>query len=206
MDQSTRLFLLRHGEVEDRYRYVFGGRIDMDLSPRGREQVKRLAEHLCQIKLDRIYVSPLKRARQTSSALLQHDGRTETVHRDLREVDFGQWTGLTWAEVAEQFGVHAFDWLRALRHDRIPGAEPFSEFHGRVSNCLNDILGRHSGQSVAVVCHGGVIRMLLALLLDLPLEKTAGFEVDYASLTVVGWERPGPAIRLLNFTPWRPLP
>lgn len=206
MQPYTRLFLLRHGEVEERYQYVFGGRIDMNLSPHGRLQAAQLAAHLRQTKLDAIYVSPLKRARQTSCALLQHDGRTEIVHPGLREVDFGKWTGLSWQEVADKFGVHALDWLKALRYDQIPGSEPFAEFRGRVAKCLHEVLERHNGQNVALVCHGGVIRMLLALMLDLPLEKTSGFEVDYASVTVIGCDARGPLIQLLNFTPWRPLP
>ncbi|MCX8108686.1 MAG: histidine phosphatase family protein, partial [Verrucomicrobiae bacterium] len=129
MEKSTRLFLLRHGEVEEKYRYVFGGRIDMNLSPRGHKQAEHLAEHLRHTRLDAIYVSPLKRALQTAMPLLQNNGRTHVVHPGLREVDFGQWTGLTWEEVATRFGVRAFDWLRTLRNDQIPGAEPVSYTH-----------------------------------------------------------------------------
>lgn len=206
MDTKTRLFLLRHAEVEETYRFVFGGRIDMGLSPRGLQQAAKLAEHLRNTNFDAIYVSPLKRVRQTVSALLQHDGRTEIIHEGLREVDFGAWTGLSWKQVSERFGMNAFDWLRALHHNAIPGAEPVAEFRGRVAACLEGVLARHPGQTVALVCHGGVIRMLLAILLDLSLDKTGGFEVDYASVTVVDNEPGGPAIQLLNFTPWRPLP
>jgi broad specificity phosphatase PhoE len=54
-----------------------------------------------------------------------------------------------------------------------------------------------------MLCHGGVVRMLLAILLDLPLPRMSAFEVDYASLTVVEQHRRGAEIQLLNFTPWR---
>lgn len=204
MEPKTRLFLLRHAEVDTAYRYVFGGRIDMGLSPRGHEQAQQLADHLRETRFDALYVSPLQRVRQTARALLQHDGRTEMLHEGLREVDFGAWTGLTWQQVSERFGRNAFDWLHALHTDAIPEAEPFATFKGRVGACLDEVLQQHQGQTVALVCHGGVIRMLLALLLDLPLHKTSVFEVDYASLTVVDHKPRTATIQLMNFRPWHP--
>jgi broad specificity phosphatase PhoE len=68
---------------------------------------------------------------------------------------------------------------------------------------LRQIERDHPGQNVAIVCHGGVIRMLLALLLDLPLPKTAAFKIEYASLTEVAITHHQTELQLLNFTPWR---
>ena len=65
----TRLFLLRHGEVEARYHRIFGGRIDMELSPRGHEQAKALADYLATTHFHSIYVSPMTRAQQTLAPL-----------------------------------------------------------------------------------------------------------------------------------------
>jgi broad specificity phosphatase PhoE len=56
---------------------------------------------------------------------------------------------------------------------------------------------------VAVVCHGGVIRMILSILLDIPLAKTSVFEIEYASLTQLHLHPGRVEIQLLNFTPWR---
>ncbi len=199
----TRLFLIRHGEVEARYQRVFGGRLDMDLSPRGLEQAAALAAHLRRTHFDAVYTSPMQRARRTLAPLLALNGYEPVVCEALREVDFGAWTGLTWEEVHTRFGKSAYDWLHELETGGIPGAEPVPAYRARVADCLEEILRRHPGGALAVVCHGGVIRMALAHLLELPLSKMAHFEVDYASLTVVDC-RPGrPEIRLLNFTPWR---
>ena len=63
----------------------------------------------------------------------------------------------------------------------------------------------HPGKVVAVFCHGGVIRALLAIMLDLPLPKTNSFEVEYASITQVAMHPHLAEIELLNFTPWRDL-
>jgi len=196
---------MRHGEVEARYQRVFGGKIDMDLSPEGVEQTRRLAAHSSRLKIDYIYVSPLKRARLSVDPLAQALAQTPTVLPDLREVDFGAWTGLHWDEVMERFGVSAFDWLTELDRGGIPEAEPIASYASRVETALRQIIHEQTGKTVAVMCHGGVIRMLLAILLELPLPKTAAFEIDYASLTIVDYRPRKRVIELLNFTPWRDL-
>jgi len=203
---KTRLYLVRHGEVEARYQRVFGGRIDMELSPRGREQAEALAAFLATTPLDRIYASPMKRVQQTLAPLINAHRPPPAVLEGLREVDFGAWTGLSWDQVRERFGVSAWDWLHLLEAGGIVQAEPVADFNRRVRACLDQVLAEGPGQNVAVVCHGGVIRMLLAHLLELPLPRTSAFEIDYAGVTILDWRPARVEIQLLNFTPWRPLP
>jgi broad specificity phosphatase PhoE len=199
----TRFYFVRHGEVEARYQKVFGGRLDIDLSPLGVEQAGAVAAHLRDTHFDAVYASPMKRAQRTLAPLLAANGYRAVVRDGLREVDFGVWTGFTWDEVRARFGKSAFDWLHELEAGGIPDAEPVPAYRQRVAACLDEILSLHPGKTVAVVCHGGVIRMALAHLLELPLSKMAHFEVDYASITVVD-HRPGrPEVQLLNCTPWR---
>jgi broad specificity phosphatase PhoE len=203
MSSATRLVLIRHGEVESRFQRVFGGRIDMDLSPLGHQQAAALAAWLTDVPFNALYASPLRRVQQTLAPLVNAHRPFPTTLAGLREVDFGAWTGLGWDDVRSQFGVSAFDWLNQLDQDAIPGAEPCDQFRTRVGDCLRQVLDSHAGQLTALVCHGGVIRMLLAHLLDLPLPRTVAFEIDYASATVVEC-RPGRVeIQLLNFAPWR---
>ncbi len=206
MKATTRLYLLRHAEVAVAYHRTFGGRIDMDLSPRGVEQAKVTANYLRRVKFDAIYASPMKRAQQTLAPLAAEFHAAPVNLPDLREVDFGEWTGHTWEQVLEKFGTHAFDWLEKMDQAAIPSGESAQQFRARVEPCLRRILAQHHGQTVAVMCHGGVIRMLLSLLLEVPLTVTGRFEIEYASVTVV--ER-GPLrteVQLLNFTPWRDWP
>jgi broad specificity phosphatase PhoE len=204
--ETTRLYLVRHGEVEERYHKIFGGRIDMDLSDRGRQQASQLAGYLRRHPVQAVYASPMKRVQQTFAPYVELGGTAPRLMGDLREVDFGDWTGLGWHEVRERFGMSAFDWLEHLEAGQIPNAEPPDAYRARVQPCLRHILGEHPGEHVAVFCHGGVIRQLLALLLDLPLGRMAMFEVDYASLTVVDWKPGRVEIQMANFTPWRDLP
>lgn len=201
--RSTRLYWIRHAEVEARYQHVFGGRLDVDLSPRGLQQAEALAAWLEATHFDAVYASPMQRVRRTLAPLLARNGYAPVFLDELREVDFGAWTGCTWSEVQARFGKSPLDWLHELETGGIPDAEPLPAYRQRVARALDIIRGRHPGGAVAIYCHGGVIRMALAHLLELPLAKMAHFEVDYASVTLVACWRGRPEVRWLNFTPWQ---
>jgi broad specificity phosphatase PhoE len=207
----TNLLLVRHGEVEAKYHRVFGGRIDMELSPRGEEQARRLAHWIARFPIDAVYASPMRRVRLTYEPCRRLVRHEPIWMAGLREVDFGDWTGLGWDDVEARFGVSAFDWLHHLEEDKVRGAEPLAHFRQRVMESLDTIKKEQAGKTVLVVCHGGVVRMLLSLLLDLPLRWFERAEIDYASATWVqdGCVKAGRArteVQLMNFTPWRDLP
>ena len=203
---ATRLLLIRHAEVEARYQGVFGGRIDMDLSPRGHEQAATLAKYLHSKPFSAIYASPMRRVQQTLAPLLVNGAPNPITLPDLREVDFGDWTGLDWNQVQQKFGVSAFSWLEQLECGGIANAECGETFRERVEPCLEQILAAHPGQQVAIFCHGGVVRLLLSILLRWPLSSMAMFEIEYASLTQVSWLPHKAKLQLLNFAPWQELP
>lgn len=199
----TRLFLIRHAEVEPKYHRTFGGRIDMNLSDLGHEQAQVLARYLERHSFNAIYASPMKRVQQTLAPLVKNGHPPPQTIDDLREVDFGDWTGLVWEQVQEKFGVSPYKWLMELEHARMPNAETGAELCERLAPVLKDMISAHAGQTVAVFCHGGIIRAALSVLLELPLVKTAAFEVDYASVTQVKIGLHGNEVQLLNFAPWR---
>jgi len=200
---ATRLLLIRHAEVEALYQGVFGGRIDMGLSPRGHQQAAVLAAHLRAKHLHAIYASPMKRVQQTLAPLRVNGTPRPILMPDLREADFGDWTGLTWAEVKAKFGVTTVSWLEQLACGGVANAECGETLRERVEPCVQRILADHAGQAVAIFCHGGIIRVLLGLLLCWPLGSMAAFEIEYASITQVAVLPPKVRLQLLNFAPWR---
>jgi broad specificity phosphatase PhoE len=202
---STRLFLIRHAEVEAAYQGVFGGVIDMELSPRGHQQARALATYLRRVTFDAVFVSPMKRVQQTLAALAANGIASPIVRTEFREMDFGIWTGLAWEETQTRYGVSAWSWLDQIEAGAIPRAETGDQLRARVEPPLHSILRAHSGQCIAIFCHGGIIRVMLSILLQLPLARTAMFEVDYASVTQVLWPAAKPRLALVNFTPWRDL-
>jgi len=200
---TTRLWLIRHAEVESKYQGAFGGRIDMDLSPQGHLQALALGKYLGNFSFDACYASPMKRVQQTLASM-RLEGMPQPIFLDgLREIDFGDWTGLSFEEVFAQFKVHPFSWLDQIEVAGIRNGESSAVFSNRVRPCLEQVLKDHHGKNVAIACHGGVIRMLLAIILNLPLPRMNSFQVEYASITQVWWPDTKPELRLVNFTPWR---
>lgn len=196
----------------------------MNLSPHGHAQARTLAHFLRGKNITAIYASPLKRVQQTLAPFLngmadapsprraapqqrrghQSENRlTQTILPGLQEVDFGDWSGYTWTEVRKKFGVHPYDWLDEIELGAVPNGESGVQFRARIEECLFKIIRRHPGETIAIFSHGGVIRMVLSILLDLPLPKTNSFEIEYTSVTQVALHPELNEIELLNFTPWR---
>lgn len=205
MDNPTRLYLLRHGEVETRYHRVFGGRIDMELSPLGLEQVQALADYFQRHPPHVMYASPMKRVQQTLAPLAKWTGLEPIIIPELREIDFGEWTGLSWEQVNERYQVSAYQWLSELDEGRIAGAEPVAEFRARIDQAMQTIVKNAQHKEIAIICHGGVIRMILAILLDLPFARMNVFDFEYASITRVCLRPDKTEVELMNFAPWRDL-
>jgi broad specificity phosphatase PhoE len=202
-NHPTQLYLIRHGEVEERYHRVFGGsRIDMGLSPLGHQQAQAASDWLKDTPMDAIYASPLKRVQETLAPLAARTGLKPINIPALREVDFGDWTGYRWEGVQEHFGVSAFDWLEIIESEGIPNGESAAELEQRVQPALLKILQDNPHRRIAVFCHGGIIRVILALMLQQPLRQMAHFNIDYGSISVVEIQpekKHAFEIELLNF-------
>jgi broad specificity phosphatase PhoE len=204
MSGTTKLYLIRHAEVEAGFHRVYGGKIDMGLSATGHDQARRLAGYLRQIKLAAVYASPMRRVRETMAPLNGHGPGAPVFMEALREVDFGDWTGLNFQQIRERFQAEPWDWLDWLEQGRMPNAENAAQIRARLEPCLRQILTTHSGQPVAIFAHGGVIRGLLAILLELPLPKMRCFDIEYAGVTEVDLV-PGRGVEIqsLNYIPWK---
>ncbi|MEI7729037.1 MAG: histidine phosphatase family protein [Verrucomicrobiota bacterium] len=204
MSTPTNLFLVRHAEVAEAYHRVFIGGMDVELSALGHQQAQACAQYCRSLRWDAVYASPMKRVQQTMAPFRGQFTSQPEILNDLREVDVGEWTGLHWEEVGTRFQVDFYQWLHLIETSRVPGGESGPDFRERVERALDRIRQQHPGQQVAVFAHGGVIRMILAVLLGLPLTRTAMFAVEYAGLTEVALH-PGreAEIQRLNFTPWK---
>jgi broad specificity phosphatase PhoE len=199
----TRLILIRHAEVEEKYFNTFGGRIDMDLSPQGNQQASALAGYLRGERIDAIYASPMKRVQQTLAPLLQNGAPRPIILPGLREMDFGDWTGMRWSEIVNRHKVSTSQWLQLLASGAVEGAEDETVLRARVAPCLQQIIAEQPARTSLIACHGGIVRVILAVALDLPLTEFGSFDVEYASVTVLEVRHGRTYLKLLNFTPWR---
>lgn len=190
----TRLLLIRHGEPEDDARGRCYGRLDIGLSPTGAASAERLAESLRDVALEKVYVSPRRRAVQTAAAL----GGTPIVDDRLRELDFGELEGRTYDEIEREQPRFFREWMETPTLVRFPGGESYAELRERVSFAVDDVVAAHAGRIVALVSHGGVIRAALAVALGLPDDRAFALDVGYGRISVVDWFDGTPVVRLVN--------
>jgi len=190
------LFLARHGETGAHYAGRYIGATDLPLSTTGREQARRLASVIPR-GVTRCLCSPMLRARETAElALAGHDCRLEILE-SLREISFGRWEGLSFAEIASQDQGLVVEWQQDALAFHFPEGEHTLGFLQRVQKALRAIVALPE-ERVLVICHGGVIRAMLCALLDLPFEKYLLFEIKPAALTLLDVDGPRGVLQYLN--------
>lgn len=155
---TTLVDTIRHGQPEGGQRYR--GHLDDPLSHLGWHQMwSALDEHE---RWDAVLTSPLLRCRAFAQAVADRQDVPLHVDERLKEISFGDWEGLKSEEILARYGdrLSAF-WSDSENHPP-PGGERISAFHGRVAEAWAEWLDNLRGQRVLLVCHGGVIRVLLA--------------------------------------------
>lgn len=160
-----RLYLVRHGEsTANAMKNVIQGHLDTELTEKGREQAKRIAERLRNHFFDQILSSDLKRALHTAEAIAEHHSDTPFIKtEELRELSRGDYQGMTYEEV----GWHDRRQRRADWYEmRPPNGENFSDLVERMSTFI-DTLDKDA-KDILVVTHGGAIRAFYHHLLQIP--------------------------------------
>ncbi len=197
--QRTRLFLIRHGQVEGFEAKRYNGQKNVALTDHGRKQLDLVAERLNGVPLDAIWSSDLDRCRYGAERLATPRNLQVTYRPGLREVHAGVWEGLTWEELQSRYPTEWQARLDDIVHYRIPGGESFHDTAQRVRPELAQLLATHPGENVALVAHGGVNRILLLDAIGAPLERVFSLEQDYACLNVIDYFADGYCtVRLLN--------
>jgi len=191
---STRLFVIRHGEVDDAWRERIYGRLDVPLSGRGREQCAAVAAALAGVPLDAVVSSGLARAEAGAAAL--RAARPGLVRRDetaLLELDRGPWAGRSKAELraADPAGLARWEASRGVLGPA--GSEQVAELAARVIPALARLAAEFPGGSVAVVAHLWVVRAAVCCALGLPAERAAQVAVAPGGIAVLDWPALGSA-------------
>jgi alpha-ribazole phosphatase len=151
-------FFIRHAETEMAGRFC--GQSDPELNAHGRAQITRLAQLFSTEAIDEVYSSDLRRARSTAQAIAATRNISLTLRPALREIDFGQWEGLSWGQIEQTDAEYARRWMDAFPHLPAPAGESFRDFEARIIEELNHLLERNPGP-IAVVTHAGVLRVVL---------------------------------------------
>jgi probable phosphoglycerate mutase len=185
----TTLVLLRHGatvHTPDR-RFSGSGGDDPPLSDDGRRQVLRAAQVLAAGgRLDAIVSSPLRRTRESAQLVADRLGLPVREDEAWRECSFGQWDGLTMAQVTERWPDEVAAW-QASTSVAPPGGESFDDVERRVRLARDRTLARHPRQRVLVVTHVTPIKQLVRLAIGCGPEALWRLDSSAASLTTTRW-------------------
>lgn len=202
--------LVRHAQSEWNASGRWQGWADPPLSELGRAQALRAGERLRRIAepLTRVVSSDLERARATARIIAGVAGSGDLLRREphveevpgLRELDVGEWSGLTRAEIAAGWPGTLARW-DAGELDAAPGGETRAAFDRRVRSALAEVIARHLGQQLLIVAHGGVVRSVGRWLEGGPVGglHVAGFWIGHdggrarvtGSVDLLGHDAPG---------------
>jgi alpha-ribazole phosphatase/probable phosphoglycerate mutase len=195
----TKIYLIRHGETVGAGSMRYKGHLDVPLSENGIKQIKRLAEYLSQnTDLHTVYASDLDRAVKSAEIIGGLSGLKTVVIKELKERNFGEWEGMTFGEIEKKWPDAFRAWAdNPLKFSPV-GGESTLEARDRVMPVFNEITNKPQGQNIAIVSHGGVIRIILCELLGIPLENIFRIEQDFAALNIIElWDYP--VIKKINY-------
>ena len=193
-----KLLLIRHGQTDWNLAQRFQGQSDIPLNETGKKQALALADRLADQPFDIVYSSDLQRAFETAN-IIAHTSNYKPDPR-LREVNFGNWEGLTYDEIKEKHPDTLSAWENNIYKNSPPNGETLEQLSVRVQSMLDEFYANHIDQTVLIVAHGGVLQTLICLALNLNPTMYWQFHLSTASLSEVAFYPAGAILNLLNDT------
>lgn len=195
----ARLILIRHGETDYSSESRYCGYSDPPLNKKGIWQVKKLAERLKRLNVDKVYSSDLKRAAKTAKIIFKDKSIEES--QDFREINFGIFEGLKYEEIIKKYPKLYRTWLDNPTKVKIPKGEALKDLSKRVRKRLSLILFQHKDGKIVLVTHGGPIRVILCDALKFSLEAFWQIEQDIGALNIIEYsEKSEPRVIKMNDT------
>jgi len=179
----TNVWLIRHAEPDASVRGLCYGSLDVALSAAGREQAAQLAERLRSEPFAAIYSSPRERATQTAKAIAAPHSLAISICPAFREIDFGDFEGRPYDEIAASHPDIYRQWMEHPTEVRFPNGESFARMRERVLAAYRPLLAAHEGTTIAIVTHGGVVRIILADALGISPRNIFRIAQSYAGLS-----------------------
>lgn len=195
--EATRILAIRHGQTAWNADSRIQGHTDIELDALGLQQAQRLAAALAGEPLHAVYSSDLARARQTATPLAARAGLALRIDSGLRERHFGDFEGLSFAQIEQRWPEQALRWRRREPDFGPGGGEVLRDFRARVVATVERLARAHRGQCIALVTHGGVLDLLYREATRLALDAPRTWELGNAGinrllhhgegLVLVGW-------------------
>ncbi len=181
----TRIILVRHGETEWNRVERFRGRADVPLNPTGLAQADATGRRIAaEWQPDAIYTGPLARTFRTAEAIAAHCQLPIEVEARLVDIDYGSWQGLAPGEVRTRWPEALDTWYSAPHVAQIPEGETLEDVQVRAMAAVNELAARHVDQTIVLVSHTVVNRVILLSALGLSLERFWRLRQDTCAINV----------------------
>lgn len=194
---NARLLLIRHGQTKLHRSDRFWGKTDIGLSDTGLKQAEQLCNRLARYKIDAIYASTLSRASDTAEIIASRHKVRVVQAEELCECSFGYAEGLTFREISKRYPDLARE-LGSWKATAFPGGESLEQLNQRVRVFINRLNQHPPESTIAIVSHGGPLRLMVCNLLGIGIENWLRLRIDHASLSILETYPQGAIINLLN--------
>lgn len=171
-DRMMKILLIRHGHVEGIKPERFRGREPLELTDQGRAEAAAVANRIAgRWQPRRIYTSPMSRCVKTADAVAKACAVAAQTCDDLNDLDYGAWQFKTFQQAKAEDPALFAAWLATPHLVRFPEGESLQDLAARTANALRLVLARHHNETIVLVGHDSVNRVLLLQFLELPLSS-----------------------------------
>jgi len=197
----TKIILTRHGHVEGIKPERFRGREPLELTKRGTAEAALVAKRIAtRWRPSQIYTSPMGRCIATAAAIARATGTAAKTCEDLNDIDYGAWQFKTFADGKAQDPALFAAWFATPERVRFPNGESLQDLAARTANALRIVLARHPDETIVLVGHDGVNRVLLLQLLDQPLSAYWRLAQEPCCINEIDVSAAGVCARSINAT------
>jgi probable phosphoglycerate mutase len=185
----VRIILVRHGQTEWNRNERFRGRADIPLNQTGLEQAEATGKWIAaRWKPVAIYSSPLSRAMQTAQATARHFNLPVHPLPGLIDIDYGEWQGLSTEEARERWKEQVDNWYHHPEKAVIPSGETLQDLRSRLMSTLNEVCEKHPKDTIMLVGHTVVNRILLLGILGLGNDRFWRIRQDTCAINEIEWD------------------
>lgn len=197
----TKIILTRHGQVEWIAPERFRGRADLTLTDSGVEQARLTSRRVEAFgPVAAVYTSPMSRSVRTGQIIAEPFRLEARSMEALNDIHYGEWQGLTPDEARARWPGEVELWYRRPDLVRIPGGEALQEVLARVAHVLRVVVDRHPEETVVLVGHESVNRVILLHALELPLSRYWLLAQAPCAINEIIAARDGFSVRSVNET------
>ncbi|QZY57373.1 alpha-ribazole phosphatase [Crassaminicella profunda] len=193
-----KLIFVRHGETIHNHKGLYCGWNDLDLTEKGMMQAKKVCEKLKEENLNLIITSDLNRTIKTAEIINVDHHINIILEKNLREMNFGLWEGLSYKEIKEKYVKELNGWESDWIDYILPSGESVRQMYERVTAVMDKIIHQYKNENILIVSHAGCIRAILAYLIGNGIDDYWKYKVENCGITTIEMVDDFPVLNGLN--------